>query len=240
MEDNRINVLDRLAAADPEEKPLRVDPASAERVLAAILAEPRDVRRPRRRRLVAAAVAAVLVGLAAPALAFDGVRSFIGWGHGPVLEEAQLLVSAPVADGTVARLWWSPSTSGGECLFETFGPPGDVERPAEMGAGGCTIGVPPPEGASIIHVGGAGKVHGAEEWVPPVVSGGLDADLGAARVEVRWTGGAKPLAFANDYFIGAVEELYEPAAQALPFFLVAYDADGQEVARRKLYPVRLD
>jgi hypothetical protein len=42
------------------------------------------------------------------------------------------------------------------------------------------------------------------------------------------------------HFIGVVEELYEPPVETLPFFLVAYDEDGQEVARRKLEAVGLD
>lgn len=256
MEDNRINVLDRLAAADPARQPQELDQARADRVLAAILAEPRSEPRrlPRRRRLLVAALAVVVIGLAAPALAFDDVRSFIGLdreGFKPILEESRLLVSAPVADGTVVRLWLSPNKSGGECLFQTYGPPGEVEHAPEMGGGVCGWG---PTGSLErgARAGGSPllsqvssakrplKVHGATEWVPPVISGWVEPDLEATRVEVRWTGGSKELALANSYFIGAAEELYEPPAERLPFFVVAYDAEGNEVGRRKLDPVRLD
>jgi hypothetical protein len=136
-------------------------------------------------------------------------------------------------------------------MFTTLGPPGEVEHAPEMGGGGCRWGPGPSYGALAQQTGvpfainvSAGKrplkPHGATEWVPPVIWGWLNPEFGGTRVEVRWTGGSKALAFANDYFIGAVEELYEPAAETVPFFLVAYDADGQEVARRKLDPVRLD
>jgi hypothetical protein len=43
----------------------------------------------------------------------------------------------------------------------------------------------------------------------------------------------------RDLIIG-VEELYEPPVEALPFFLVGYDAAGREVFRRKLEAVRID
>jgi len=238
MEDDRINVLDRLAAADPAPLGSELDEARADRVLTAILSESRPERPAlrRRRRLVLAAVAAGVVAIAAPALAFDGVRSFVWRDPEPVLEESRLLVSAPVAEGTVARLWLSPSTTGGQCLFETYGPPADVEHAPEMdGAGGCTERPISWEGIPLTyHTGSAGKPHGATEWVPPVVSGRVDPELGATRVEVRWTGGSKALVLENEYFIGAVEEFHEPPAERLPFFVVAYDEDGQEVARLKL------
>jgi hypothetical protein len=243
MEDNRLDVLDRLAAADPAPAASKLDQARAERALAAILTQPRaqPVPRWRRPRLVLAAAAVLIVGMAAPAVASDRVRSFIGLeAHPhPVLEESTLLVSAPVAEGTVARLWLSPSTTGGECLFETYGPPGDVEHAPDMSGGGmCTERPISWEGIPLtftgVHTGSGGKPHGATERVPPAVSGRVHPKLGAARVEVRWSGGSKALVLENEYFIGAVEELHEPPAERLPFFLVAYDADGQEVARLKL------
>lgn len=248
MEDNRINVLERLAAADPARSGSDLDQAHADRVLAAILSEPRPERpvSRRQRRLVVVALAAGVVAIAAPALAFDGVRSLIGLDHPlPVLEESRLLVSAPVAEGTVARLWISPSTSGGECLFQTFGPPGDVEHAPEMGGGLCKHpGVISWEGIPLTLQMGATKrplvPRGAREWIPPVISGRVDPELAAARVEVRWTGGSRALTLANEYFIGAVEEIYEPPLESEPFFLVAYDAAGNEVARRKLEAMRLE
>lgn len=256
MEDNRIDVLERLAAADPAPQAQEFDQARADRVLAGILAERRREPRSRlrRKRFLVPALALVVIGIAAPALAFDGVRSFIGLhreGFEPILEESELLASAPVVDGTVVRLWRAPNKSGGECLFETYGPPGDLEHPPERGGGMCKWGpgasyeqAARAGGESIVVNHGAAKrplkVHGATEWVPPVFWGWIDPALGATQVEIRWTGGSKQLAVDNDFFIGAVEEIYEPVETALPFFLVAYDSEGQEVGRRKLEPVRLD
>jgi hypothetical protein len=240
MEDDRINVLDRLAAADPAPK-TEFDQARADRVLAAILAEPRAERgrRRHRKRIVAVAVAVVVVGIAAPALAFnESVRSFFGFRNPAVLEESRLLVSAPVAEGTVARLWDSPSRSGGECSFVTYGPPGPQEQATEQGGGVCSdrpadTGIDPA--ALSISVGKRPlKTRGASAWVPPVISGGLDPILGATRVEVRWNGGSKELAFTNGHYLGAVEELYEVPAELLPILLVAYDEEGREVMRRQL------
>jgi hypothetical protein len=254
MEDNRVNVLQRLAAADPALHAPEVDEADIDRVLAAILAEPRPHRRSgwRRKRLVVAAVAAIAVGLAAPALAFDEVRSFLGLGAETpaVLEESRLLVSAPVAEGTVARLWASPSKLGGECLFATYGPPGPVERAPDMSGGGACRDRPMssdgpmsyernPLTFSISTSKRPDAPNPARPWIPPAISGRVDPSLGATRVEVRWNGGSKALAFANSHFIGAVEELYEPPASALPFRLVAYDDVGKEVASRPLEPQRL-
>jgi hypothetical protein len=100
-----------------------------------------------------------------------------------------------------------------------------------MGGGLCAERPISWEGIPLTYqTGSAHKPPGATEWVPPVVSGRVDPELGAARVEVRWTGGSKALVLENDHFIGAVEGLHEPPAERLPFFVVAYDADGREVA----------
>jgi hypothetical protein len=240
MEDNRIDVLERLAAADPVHPAAEFDQARADRVLAAILSEPHPVRRRTRKKLIAVAAAVVAVaGIAAPTLAFSGhVRSLLGFQSPAVLEESKLRVAAPVAEGTVARLWTSPSKRGGECVFVTFGPPGPVEHAAEMGGGACGDG--PFPGARIpltlsVSVGKRPSApKGATAWVPPLVDGWINPVLGATRVEIRWNGGSKALAFADGYFIGVAEELYDAPAAVLPIFLVAYNADGQEVSRRKI------
>jgi hypothetical protein len=241
MEDNRIDVLDRLAAADPVRSAPEFDEARVDRVLAAILAEPRSVPAMRRRprRVVAVVVAVIVVGIAAPALALnESVRSFFGFQNPAVLEQSRLLVSAPVAEGTVARLWDSPSRNGGECSFVTFGPPGPQEHATEQGGGVCSnrpadTGIDPA--ALSVSVGKRPlKPRGATTWVPPLISGGLGASLGATRVEVHWNGGSKELAFTNGHYLGAVEELYDVPAELLPIFLVAYDKDDREVMRRQL------
>lgn len=235
----RSDVLDRMAAVNPLPSGASVNPESADRLYVAILAEARQAsRRHPRRRLVAAAVALALAVIAAPALAFsDGVRSFLGWPPVPlaVLEESRLLVSAPVDEDTVARFWRSPSTRGGECFFVTYGPPGPLEHAPEMGGGRCGSagGQFLPAGAPVTIHTGISKRGGAD-WVPPVVDGRVDPELDVARVEVRWTGGSKELAYADGYFIGAVEALYEVSAELLPIHFIAYDADGREVHRTEL------
>jgi hypothetical protein len=236
MEDHRIDVLERLAAADPVGGGTAYDQERADRVLAAVLAAPRAKRGAARKRLVAAAVALLVVGVAAPALAFsDSVRTFVGLESPPKLEQATLLVSAPVAEGTVAHLWHGRTEGGGECFFETYSPPGDAGTP-DLSGGICSDRpLPPSAYQGSVHVGVTKKpmrVRGAAAWVPPVVTGHLDPTLGAMRVVVEWNGGAKELAHANGHFIGAVEDLYEVPDELLPVRVVAYDADGREVFAR--------
>jgi hypothetical protein len=238
----RSDVLDRIAATNPLPNGARFDRATADRLCAAIVAQPRlpTKRWTPSRRLVVAAVVIALAAIAGPALAFsDGVRSFLGLQSQPaVLEESRLLVSASVAEGTVARLWESPSRSGGECSFVTFGPPGNVERPSEMGGGVCSEAqFSRPDRSMPVSVGVTKRPlrpAGAAEWVPPVVNGYVDPNLGATRVEMRWTGGSKELAYANGHFIGAVEALYQAPAELLPIRVIAYDAEGREVHRTDL------
>jgi hypothetical protein len=106
-----------------------------------------------------------------------------------------------------------------------------------MGGGLCSSGPISYEGVPISATVSVGRrppdLTRATNWVPPLISGLVDPELGATRVEVRWTGGSRELGFANGYFIGAAEELYEAPPSALPIFVVALDASGQEVARRQ-------
>jgi hypothetical protein len=236
----RSDVLDRIAATNPLPADVEVDPAAADRLLASVVATPRcSSHSPRRRRIVVAAVALAAAAVAAPALAFnDDVRSFLGLRTGPPpLREARLLVSAPVADGTVAHLWIGKTKEGGECFFETFAPPGEVEAP-KIGGGICRIGRPIElQGPLSLHVSTGKRTlfpWGAESWVPLLISGRLDPNLGAVRVELRWTGGSKELAHANGFFLGAEEALYQVPAELLPVHLVAYDSAGREVHRHKI------
>jgi hypothetical protein len=189
-----------------------------------------------------AAVVIALAAIAGPALAFsDGVRSFLGLQSQlePVFEKSQLLVSAPVAESTVAYLWGSPSRSGGECVFVTFGTPGKVEPPSTMsGGGGCSLAPRSRTGRSMslgVSVSKFGIAPpGAAAGVPPLVRGYLDPNLGATRVEIRWTGGSKELAYANGHFLGGVRALFQAPPELTPIRFIAYDADGREVHRREI------
>ena len=51
---------------------------------------------------------------------------------------------------------------------------------------------------------------------------------------LEWRFGSHELAFRNGYFVGGGAFLYEPPLPKLPFAVVAYDARGREVGRRKL------
>lgn len=237
MESSRSDVLARLAAADPLPEGLRPDEAAADRLHAAIVATPRraPIRARPSRRAAVVAVAVAVLAVAAPAFAVsDGLRSIVGLGgsgHPAVLEQSRLMVTAPVAEGTVARLWESPSKIGGVCAFVTLAPPGDVVTPPkEIGGGGC-----PRMQTSSLNVTVEPRPPGTgSNWVPPLVQGYIDPVMGATRVEVRWSGGAKELAYANGYFVGAIEALYEPSPELRPIRLIAYDGENREVYEREL------
>jgi hypothetical protein len=234
----RSDVLDRLAATNPLPHGARVNPATADRLRTSIVANP---RRPARRwtsrsRLVVAAV--VIAVAAVPTLAFsDGIRSFLGWESLPVFEKSRLLVSAPVAESTVAHLWGSPSRTGGECFFVTFSTRGKVERPSRMtGGGSCSLGPRSRSGSSMplsLQVPTVNTAPpGAAAGVPPILTGYVDPSLGATRVELRWTGGSKELAYANGYFLGGVmRALFDAPKEVIPIRVIAYDAKGREVHR---------
>jgi hypothetical protein len=241
----RSDGLDRLAATNPLPQGTRADPATADRLRASIVAQP---RRPTRRwtssrPLVVAAVVLAVTAIAGPTLAFsDGVRSFLGWESLPVFEKSRLLVSAPVAESTVAHLWGSPSRPGGECFFVTFSTPGKVERPSRMtGGGACSLAPDSRSGSSRVLGLSYSKVAsappGAVAGVPPILTGYVDPNLGATRVELRWTGGSKDLAYANGYFLGGVmRALFNAAKKVTPVRVIAYDAKGREVHRIDITP----
>lgn len=185
-------------------------------------------RRPAPRRLaVAAALAAVAV--VAPTLAFSAsARRLVGLEGppSPVYAKARLAVSAPAPGGRVARVWVAPSASGGECAFVTLDPAGSGARPTQMTRGGvCTA---------------AGeRFRGRLEWAvsdgdPPIIDGRVGPAAGAARVELRWHGGARRLAYRNDFFVAAVPSLASPPFRRLPFDVVALDAAGTVVARSRI------
>lgn len=182
-----------------------------------------------------ALVAAVLACIVIPTLALSAsVRDLIF--PRPVLTEATLLVSSPIGNGKVARMWESPSSTGGDCRFVTADAADTDERPARTGAGYCASGttqtrpapVPLWAGLSIQHRSGAGP-----NWLPPIISGEVAPSLGAARVELRWRTGATPLALSNGFFLGGSPNLYRPSFNNLPYTVIAYNSDGREVARFK-------
>lgn len=196
----------------------------------------RSAARPRRRWRMVALVAAVLVGVAVPAFALSAsVRGLLGFPQ-PVLAKARLMVSTPIADGRILRVWESPSDTGGVCWFSTAERSDTDQRPAHMGGGGCsTSGDFHALHAGLLLQASVATQARTANWVPPTVSGWLNPKLHATRVELRSrTGAALPLAYANNYFVGVSATLFRPSFDNLPYHVVAYDSRGREVARQKI------
>jgi hypothetical protein len=203
--------------------------------------------RPRRRHRTGrrlALVAAAALAVAAPAFAFSsGVRSLLGFERPePVLDQARLLVSVPVGNGFYAHAWASPSSTGGHCDFVTIDHSPTARSAAARGGGGaCSLSggdrpaaserVPLPVGVSVARRPRSGV---PENWVPPIVRGAVLPSLRAARVEVVWNGGSLPLRLRNNHFLGGSPALYMPPFETFPYVVVAYDAEGNEVARKRL------
>jgi hypothetical protein len=70
--------------------------------------------------------------------------------------------------------------------------------------------------------------------VPPIVFGSVYSKLHATRIEIEWKGGSHELALRNGWFLGGTPALYMPSFAEFPFVVVAYDAHGKAVARKKL------
>ena len=200
-------------------------------LVAAGLGQPRRIARlwrQRNVRLVALAVLGLLATVV-PAVALSAtVREFLGLS--PVLAEARLVLEVPAGEGLVARLYTSPSEHGGECKFVDVAPAGSPPQVTRMGAGGCG----PPvqalwDGAPITTHMSIGR------GTPPAfIDGTVRPELGVARVELKWSTGSEPLAYKDGFFLGVTDMIYNPPAERLPFFVVAYDDGGREVARFKI------
>lgn len=195
-------------------------------------------------RLLLVAVVALVV--AAPALALSGTfRDLVGFGDPkPVVEQAKWLLSAPVGNGFWVHAWTAPSSTGGRCDFMTTDHR-PVARPPSEARGGTVCSSaggderltragpdhPLNVGFSITR-----RPKGGEptRWVPPIVSGALLPSLKATRVQVVWNGGSLPLLLRDNYFLGGSPLLYMPPFDRFPFTVVAYDAQGERVAEKRL------
>jgi hypothetical protein len=56
----------------------------------------------------------------------------------------------------------------------------------------------------------------------------------ATRVGVIWNGGDAKMRLARGYFIGVVATIRNPVFRRLPFTVVAYDARGHVIERRRI------
>jgi hypothetical protein len=175
----------------------------------------------------------------------SGIRTMFGLGRPrPVWRKAEVLVSAPVGNGFYAHLVRVPSTTGTRCALTILSRrPGRPPLWLGGGRGGvCTL-------RGVHRVGSADRSHPLviavsvrrrpvrgvrANWVPPVVTGSVYRGLHAARVRIEWRHGSYPLVLDGGYFAGGSPRLYRPPFGNFPFSVVAYDAHGHEVARKKL------
>lgn len=205
-------------------------------------ARPSQQRRGARRLALLAALA---LAVAAPAFALSSdVRSLLGFERPePVLDQATPLVSAPIGNGFYAHAWTSPSSTGGSCDFLTIDHNPIARSAAARGGGGAcsrsagsrlmraTANLALPVSFSIQRRPKSGV---PENWVPPIVGGSVLPSLRAARVEVVWNGGSLPLRLRDNNFLGGSPALYMPPFENFPYVVIAYDAEGDEVARKRL------
>jgi len=204
-----------------------------------VLRRARERRLPR--RAVTIAAAAAVLAIVVPAVAFSGLLDLVR--PVPVLHSAQPLVSARVGNGFYAHLWRSRSTTGGSCVFATYNHVAGTARlqPLFSGGGACSrkgeLTVSPTTAAHPLAVTlSIERRLGVtpREWVPPVVWGAVEPGLHAVRVAVVWRGGGRDLTLKKNWFAGGGRGLFIPPLRKFPFFVVAYDRGGHEVARRKL------
>jgi hypothetical protein len=196
----------------------------------------------RRRRFVLAV--AILAAIAVPTVALSGTaQRLLGLADdpGPVLDEAQFVLESPAGDGVVVRLYTSPFNRGGECVFTTFAKAGSPIRPVERSGGGAcaqTLQLAPGEltfSVSLTRLPLASWLRTDPSTGPRAAIDGVAApDLEAARVELQWASGSEDFVFEDGYFLLVTDRLFNPPEQDLPFEVVVYDAQGKEVARRKV------
>jgi hypothetical protein len=207
------------------------------------LSAQRGTRVHRWRFAFAAAVA--LVAICLPAIALSAsVRGWLGFGSQPVYKKARLVVSTRIPGNRVARVWVSPSTDGGECEIVTVTPAsfvvidpttGAMRPPAartrDSGGYGCTVGstrVPPSALTWMESPVPVGNPTAA------LIHGHVGQTYKATRVRVVWNGGGAKLRLAGGYFIGVVATIRNPEFHLLPYTVVAYNARGHAVARRRI------
>lgn len=193
------------------------------------------------RRVVLAAVVALVV--AAPALAFSAsVRTLVGLKHPePAVDQAELLLSAPVGNGFWAHAWTAPSSTGGRCDFLTTDRLPVVQSPSNVNGGSmCSRDnggerLARPGYAITVGLSIGRRLKGdPAKWVPPIVSGAVQPSLNVKRVLVTWNGGSLPLRLRDNYFLGGSPLLYMPPFERFPFTVVAFDAEGRKIAAKRL------
>jgi hypothetical protein len=175
-------------------------------------------------------VAVLVLTIAVPTLAFSAsVRELIGLDTPePDYQQAQLAVSAPVPGGRVARVWFAPSTDGGDCEFVTIDPAGSKRHPTQRtGGGSCTLGQEHFRGPLSWSFS-----HGGHDT--PLIHGHVGPNLDATRVELRWHGGSQRLIYNRDFFVASAPTLADPPFRQLPYDVVVYNTAGRVVSRSRI------
>ena len=249
MVDAEAVILEELDRLVPPETGEGTDwPAVVKR---AGLARERGLRGGRRLAVVAPVLA---IALLAPAFTLSaGVRSLVGFGGGPkiVFDKSRQLVSGPIGNGFYAHVWTGPSTSGGACEFVVIDHARSVSQPPASINGGAVCISRQGAKAGILADGpwtaatayfpfivelsiGRRPTGSLANWIPPHLNGSVYPGLHATSVRLEWDGGSQPLTLEGSNFVGGGPILYKPPFGNLPYYVVAYDAAGREVARKKL------
>jgi hypothetical protein len=242
-------VIERLVAPPPRKLPPHRREERRRHLLDEI-APPIRGRRPahgRRAYAVAGTILATVV-LAAPTLALSSrARELVGLSSShPPYVPAPLKAWTSAPDGQALGLFVTSEETGGECWFVAVS---REEEPMQL---------PRTEAARVrlwVRQGACGDIAGTVHANartnhlevearracglrqhpvpgPACVYGWIDPALRASRIELQWRDGAEELAPADGYFVAAAPALADP--DEAPFSIVAYDADGNDVARRKV------
>lgn len=151
----------------------------------------------------------------------------------PELSKAKVLVQMTLvyrngiqSAGTTLALWQAPNTGRGECLLS-----GPLSAGPSTRFGGYECGDGPSLNAASsshpINVSFSSALsHGLYDHL---VQGSVYPSSGIVKVELLTPSGLKPLAFANNWFLG---ELAPTKSLSAPnTYVVGYDQSGHEVAR---------
>jgi hypothetical protein len=195
----------------------------------------------RRRSRAAVWTAAVCIALAVviPAVAFSGtIRSLVGLhGPSPRYDQARLRVEVnprhkyAFGQNYVYRLWTSPSTQGGSCIFTTEDATPAQRQPKRISGGGyCSVG----RAALIVPKHHLTWSLGTALGDTYLLDGVAGSSLHVSQVTLRWHGGSQRITTRDGYFLGLVPIALSPSFRLLPFDLVATNRDGRVVATQRI------
>lgn len=209
-------------------------------------------------RTIGIGVLVVILAVAAPAIALSTtMQRLVGLSDrgGLLVTQAHLILEAPAGDDIVVRLYSAPSNLGGECEFTHYAKVGaPVDPPPQpTGGGWCRIGGAHPSQAGesmrraairlFVSVGQApvGAALRPDSTGPHVLIGGaVLPDLYATSVRIEGPSLSERLHFNDNHFLLATDSIYKPSPDELPLNIVAYDAEGREVAREGIPAGLLD